>query len=188
MAKGTCSVVENGVECGRVGRLARGMCDKHYMRWLRRGDPGIALRRGGPPVSPESFWSRTVPNGACLDWVGRRDKKGYGRVTWDGVPTFAHRVAFFLRMDRWPDGDLRHLCDRPICVLHAVEGSRSENVRDSVAAGTHGQTRKTHCPAGHEYTPENTYRPPGDPGHRICRTCRQRVDRDRKGMRANMTA
>jgi hypothetical protein len=27
----------------------------------------------------------------------------------------------------------------------------------------------THCPHGHEYTPENTYRAPN--GHKFCRTC-----------------
>lgn len=35
-------------------------------------------------------------------------------------------------------------------------GSRSENQRDSVRHGTHNMARKTHCPANHEYTPENT--------------------------------
>lgn len=30
---------------------------------------------------------------------------------------------------------------------------------------------KTHCPKGHEYTPENTYRSPCGRGGRMCRTC-----------------
>jgi len=35
--------------------------------------------------------------------------------------------------------------------------------------GAH-QRAKTHCPYGHEYTPENTYQSP-QRGDRQCRTC-----------------
>jgi hypothetical protein len=56
-------------------------------------------------------------------------------------------------------------------------GSRSENILDAVRHGTHSQTKKTHCPRGHEYTPENTYthvrnRPGGKTSRgRECKTC-----------------
>lgn len=33
------------------------------------------------------------------------------------------------------------------------------------------QKKRTHCPKGHEYTPENTYRQPSKPNTRKCRTC-----------------
>jgi hypothetical protein len=45
--------------------------------------------------------------------------------------------------------------------------------------GSH-QTVKTHCPSGHEYSPENTYRSPG--GGRACRAC-TRI-RNRENQRA----
>ena len=38
---------------------------------------------------------------------------------------------------------------------------------------------KTHCPHGHEYTPENTY---NSGGRRHCRKCRRRRNRERKRM------
>jgi hypothetical protein len=38
---------------------------------------------------------------------------------------------------------------------------------------------RTHCPAGHEYTEENTYRPPKNPNRRDCLTCRR--ERSRRG-------
>jgi hypothetical protein len=46
--------------------------------------------------------------------------------------------------------------------------TQSENLRDAVRHGTHGQNQKTHCPAGHPYSAENTYR---HQGGRACRTC-----------------
>jgi len=38
MANGTCSVPG----CGRTGQTRHGMCDPHYRRWKRNGDPGPA--------------------------------------------------------------------------------------------------------------------------------------------------
>lgn len=175
MAKRMCRVEG----CGRSGKLARGLCNKHYMRWLRHGDPKIRLPRNWVRErSPDDFWSQTASEGACRIWTGSRDRWGYGQARWNGKRVAAHRLAFFLRMDRWPDGDLRHLCNNPPCVLHAVEGTRSENVRDSVAAGTHAHSRKTHCPQNHPYDEANTYLTPRD-GYRQCRICRSERQRQR---------
>jgi hypothetical protein len=52
-------------------------------------------------------------------------------------------------------------------------GTRSENVRDAIDHGTHSQLRKTHCPQGHEYTPENTYVGPSSRGGRRCIQCKK---------------
>lgn len=49
--------------------------------------------------------------------------------------------------------------------------TRRENVLDRVRHGTHHMANKTHCKHGHEFTPENTYTPPAQPGSRQCRTC-----------------
>ena len=127
MAERMCSVDD----CDRPV-LARGWCSRCYQRWRAHGDPA-----GLPRLSPaERFWTRTFANGACRDWDGPPDAKGYGRTYWDGHPRLAHRVAFFLRMDRWPGPGLesRHLCNRPICILHVVEGTSSENEADKRAA------------------------------------------------------
>lgn len=60
----------------------------------------------------------------------------------------------------------------------------SENMRDRRRHGTDFNCQKTHCPAGHEYTEENTavwYRR-GDPNlpSRKCRECSRVRDRARK--------
>ena len=49
--------------------------------------------------------------------------------------------------------------------------SRSENILDNVARGTHFQARKTHCKHGHEFTPENT-RIRAKANGRVQRDCR----------------
>ena len=47
-------------------------------------------------------------------------------------------------------------------------GSRSSNILDEVKHGTHVNSRKTHCPQGHEYAGENLIRRRNG---RECRTC-----------------
>lgn len=47
-------------------------------------------------------------------------------------------------------------------------GSRAQNTLDSVRHGTNNMARKQSCPAGHPYSPENTYR---WRNRRKCRTC-----------------
>lgn len=47
-------------------------------------------------------------------------------------------------------------------------GTRQQNVRESVEAGLHFGAR-THCPNGHEYTPDNTHIT--KKGTRVCKTC-----------------
>ncbi len=75
---------------------------------------------------------------------------------------------------RPPGQEVRHLDgDSSRSVLSNLAwGTKSENGYDRVRHGTHTQAAKTHCPAGHLYTPENTYTHPT--GQRVCRACRRR--------------
>ena len=64
-----------------------------------------------------------------------------------------------------------HKCNNRGCINpdHIYEGNRSQNMLDSYNAGRiTGNGWQTHCPQGHEYTPENTilYR-----NMRTCRAC-----------------
>jgi NUMOD4 motif/HNH endonuclease len=54
-------------------------------------------------------------------------------------------------------------------------GTRSENILDQVRHGTHHEAGVTHCPAMHEYTPENTAIEPD--GRRRCKICKQETSR-----------
>jgi hypothetical protein len=85
-----------------------------------------------------------------------------------------HQAVAAAFIDMRPAGEeVRHR-DGDQANNHAVNliyGSSSANKFDSVEHGTHANAAKTHCPQDHEYTPENTYRYPGRPNNRICRTC-----------------
>jgi hypothetical protein len=99
--------------------------------------------------------------------------KGYGQIHVNGKTGYTHQVGFeFYRGERTAGLELDHVCKRPACwnPWHLEEVTHAENVRRS--AWARHQAAKTHCPQGHEYTPENTYRPPGRPG-RLCRICRR---------------
>jgi hypothetical protein len=48
--------------------------------------------------------------------------------------------------------------------------THAANIRDTLRDGTHPNARKTHCPYGHEYTPENTYVSKNGRG-RDCKKC-----------------
>lgn len=67
---------------------------------------------------------------------------------------------------------IRHLND--IKVDNRLEnlawGTNSDNSYDAVRNGVHNESRKTHCPKGHPYDEENTYR---QGTSRKCRTCRK---------------
>lgn len=51
------------------------------------------------------------------------------------------------------------------------------------ASGIMPRTRPTHCPHGHEFTPENTYQPPGARSP-YCRACRK-ANSDKQNARRN---
>lgn len=49
--------------------------------------------------------------------------------------------------------------------------THSANERDAVKHGANFWSKRTHCHAGHEYTPENTTFHPYKPRTRVCRAC-----------------
>jgi hypothetical protein len=67
-------------------------------------------------------------------------------------------------------------CARPGTGEHGWCKSHRERWRraGTFEAGRPGanQLAKTHCPHGHEYSPENTFSYPSEPGRRRCFTCR----------------
>lgn len=116
------------------------------------------------------FWPN-VKVGAvdeCWPWQRFCCPKGYGLWRLGGKTIRSHRAAWIFTNGPIPDGlTINHKCYNTSCAnpAHLELMTRSQNSSDNWHA------RKTHCPQGHEYTPENTYMPPGDRVNRRCRTC-----------------
>jgi hypothetical protein len=106
----------------------------------------------------------------CLLWQGPKDEDGYGRLHLNGKRSRAHRTAYEDANGQIPEGlVLDHLCRIRHCVNpdHLEPVTNGENVH---RAGAARRAAITHCPKGHEYTPENSYF--CRRGTRSCRSCR----------------
>jgi hypothetical protein len=94
----------------------------------------------------------------------------------------AHRAAWEVTFGPIPDGlFVCHSCDTPACVRpdHLFLGTLADNNLDMVGKMRHWKQAVTHCPRGHEYTPENTKLNVGGKGRR-CRTCHNEDMRRRR--------
>jgi hypothetical protein len=104
-----------------------------------------------------------------------------------GTDCRAHIFSWMIFHRRpFPEGMFGcHSCDNPRCVNpeHIWPGTQSDNMRDAQIKGRRPQP--THCPHGHEYTPENTCISQRR-GWRTCRECnRQRRRKQRARERAS---
>lgn len=97
------------------------------------------------PEFIESFWSRVDRSGGpdtCWPWLGGKtgdSQKLYGTV-W--IPTEigrkrtrrAHVVAFTIEHNHWPEHQVNHSCDFPLCCnpSHLYDGPQSKNMADMI--------------------------------------------------------
>lgn len=166
-ASGPCSV--DG--CDRR-RWARGLCRPHYRRFMKHGDP-VAPRRPPKRQDPmERFLSNVDKTGDCWLWMASTWLGGYGRFWIDGRTVLAHRWSYEQHIGPIGRKQLDHLCRVRNCVRpdHLEPVTARENLlRGETAAAKNAA--KTHCPKGHPYDDENTYR--DKRGRRSCKTCRQ---------------
>lgn len=172
--------MNNDTRCsieGCEGRpVGRGWCAKHYQRWRKYGDPHTTHTPNlvyGASVE-ERFWSKVNKTEECWLWTASTNRKGYGTFRYEGSSKLAHGIAYLWEVGEVPEGlQLEHLCRVRNCVrvAHLEAVTPGENSRRGEAWKIHGM--KTHCPLGHEYSEENTYRYRGG---RHCKTCnRQRA-------------
>ena len=74
----------------------------------------------------------------CIEHKGYKNKDGYGRVSYKGKATGAHRKAWILANGDIPVGmNILHRCDNPACVKieHLFLGTQQENIEDMIKKG-----------------------------------------------------
>jgi hypothetical protein len=129
-----------------------------------------------PRNATERFFEKVQKTDSCWLWTAATTAAGYGcfKVRSHHL-VLSHRWSYEYHVGPIPDGlTIDHLCRTPACVNpeHMEAVSQAENNRRV--------PRPSHCPAGHEFTPENTQirtvnRERGWTG-RACITCvRERV-------------
>jgi len=119
-------------------------------------------------VAPSGHWiwtANTLPNG-----YGQMDKK------------YAHRLSYEFYVGEIPEGlVIDHLCRVRNCVNPAhlqpvtqkINHHRGNATQAVIASNVKRGQARTHCPQGHEYTPDNTRIEVKKNGNEIrrCRMC-----------------
>src|SRR5688572_4789930 len=104
------------------------------------------------PTSRENLLARVrvLPSG-CWEWLGYKDVKGYGQVSYHNQRRPAHRVAYALWVGT-PPANLHHVCGFKSCInpQHLEEADPAEHTRMHKTDGNR-------CINGHPWTPESTY-------------------------------
>lgn len=133
------------------------------------------------PGAPEYHVSSHGRVWSAKAWRGTRGRflspkpygNGYRYIRINGTDRTIHSLVMLAFAGPPPPGaEIRHLDgDKLNCALsNLAYGTKSENAQDALRHGGNHWANVTHCPAGHEYTPENTYIIPGRRA-RDCKTC-----------------
>jgi len=108
----------------------------------------------------------------CHLWQGAL-ACGYGQVHINKKVYKIHRLSYEHYKEKIPPRMyVLHTCDVRNCFNpdHLVLGTHQDNMDHKVQRRRHHAYKITHCPYGHEYTKENTYK---YKGKRLCRMCRK---------------
>lgn len=123
----------------------------------------------------DSFFSQIQKlEDGCWNWTGFKAGRNsaYGGFSLNShKSTGAHRVSYVLHKGDIEEGmTIDHLCRNPLCVNpeHLDMVTTAENNRRLALT-------ITHCPQGHEYTPENSFIRYG--GGRQCKSCSRETTR-----------
>lgn len=95
-------------------------------------------------INETNFWNKVdrKSENECWEWLGTKDKKGYGKFNIQAKCKFAHRASYAIANDETPDYKLVcHSCDNPSCVNpnHLWLGTHKQNCADKMKKGRYGE-------------------------------------------------
>ena len=125
----------------KVTIKSRQLCDMHYRRLLRNGDP-LVVRRDLSKTEEQRFWEKVNRTDGCWEWKGSTVMGGYGKFARSGSRKLdiASRVSWELHFGHIPEGMfVCHRCDNPPCVRpnHLFLGDTKQNADDMIRKGRH---------------------------------------------------
>lgn len=127
--------------CGGTFKMTRGLCNKHYLRLLRHGDPlAGGIDRGAAREFLEAHVTHEGDD--CVLWPFARDERGYARIRDGGENLPAYRVMCRLAHGEpvEPRAHATHNCgkgtDGCINPRHLEWGTAFKNQQDRVEHGT----------------------------------------------------
>lgn len=120
--------------CGKIAK-ARGLCNGHWLRWRRHGDPTAG---GTATGAPAEFLERAVAHTGdeCLLWPFVM-RNGYGAINLRGGPEYVHRLVCERAHGAGRDLHVAHSCGNRACCnpKHLRWATRSENEADKLSHG-----------------------------------------------------
>ena len=119
----------------------------------------------------QRFFDKVRYSNGCWTWLNYRNGAGYGIFNVHGKNMGAHRFSYSYFIKEPKELCVLHHCDNPPCVnpFHLFLGTKADNMIDMSQKGRSGNSKKTHCPQGHEYNKSNTRIT--SKNYRICRCC-----------------
>jgi hypothetical protein len=159
---------------------ARGLCQKHYLRQWKYGDPNTVLAptitHGLSIAERLEFHSKLNPDTGCIEWQGSLGGNGYARleIAPDRRRQQAHRLAYEINVGPIPDGMvIDHLCRNRKCINH--KHLEVVTIKQNVLRGigiSAKNANKTHCLKGHPLSGDNLSITRGHGREvRRCKTC-----------------
>lgn len=124
----------------------------------------------------------TLGSAPCWIWPGVPSPNGYVTIRHEGVGVYIHRLAYSLEKGAILLGyDIDHRCNNRNCFnpAHLRALTRRENLARGETIPTIN-SRKTHCPRGHELTEENLSPFFLKRGTRQCKICFADRERERR--------